>query len=399
MNKQAISEEKAAKPPRFSGSSGGWRSAYRTSAVIAMNTGLLFLALNLVSIPVARLQARRGVTHNRSVDDLRASYPGWQVAEIEELLAERERNNLWEYEAFTEFRQQPVTGRYINVSADGFRHGKTRQPWPPSPEACTVSFFGGSTAYGDRLPDGETIPAALEENLPSTSTCRAWSVYNFGRPGYYSTQERILFEQLLQLGVIPRFAVFLNGLNDFFYEEPPKDGRPWRAGQTENLARLIREHNTAGSCYRFVQLFLGLPLTRVIRLALPERTTPPAPESARGCAADRILQRWRENRRITEGVAAQFGVRPLFVWQPIPAYHYEPRDADNRRHLSSLACARKGYEVLSETRAQESTGNFLWLADVQRGRTESLYIDEVHYTAEFSREIARAIGNAIMEAP
>jgi hypothetical protein len=32
--------------------------------------------------------------------------------------------------------------------------------------------------------------------------------------------------------------------------------------------------------------------------------------------------------------------------------------------------------------------NFVWLGDVQDGRTESLYVDIIHYTAGFSRELA-----------
>jgi len=44
-------------------------------------------------------------------------------------------------------------------------------------------------------------------------------VYNFGRAGYYSTQERILFEYFVAKGVKPDVAIFLDGLNDFFEKE------------------------------------------------------------------------------------------------------------------------------------------------------------------------------------
>ena len=36
-------------------------------------------------------------------------------------------------------------------------------------------------------------------------------VYNFGCGRYYSTQERVLFEQLVSSGAVPDLAVFLDG--------------------------------------------------------------------------------------------------------------------------------------------------------------------------------------------
>ena len=369
---------------------------YRDASVFAMNTAILFLALNILSIPVARLQARQATLRHRDPVDLQAVYPGLSLTEIENIRLERDRTNRWEYEAFTEFRQEPVAGRYFNVDIEGFRQGAGRQPWPPSPGTCSVLFFGGSTAYGDRLPDWETIPAALETSLSPARGCRTWSVYNFGRPGYYSTQERILFEQLLESGVTPKIAVFLDGLNEFFYPAPPGDGRPWRAGQTDNLSRLVREHNIAGSRYRFFQLFVGLPLIRVIRSALPGETSPHIAPTGGTCTASRTLERWRRNRRLTEGVAARFGVRLLFVWQPMPAYHDVAGDNGGGKLTARLECAKQGYELLAESRPGGASANFLWLADVQRARTKKSYLDDVHYTAAFSREIAAAIAGALV---
>jgi hypothetical protein len=35
--------------------------------------------------------------------------------------------------------------------------------------------------------------------------------------------------------------------------------------------------------------------------------------------------------------------------------------------------------------------HFLWLADMQKDKRENLFVDRVHYTAQFSAEIARRI--------
>src|SRR6185295_3975529 len=47
-------------------------------------------------------------------------------------------------------------------------------------------------------------------------------VYNFGRSGYFSTQETILFNRLLAERVRCDMVVFLDGLNDFHFS----DGKP-----------------------------------------------------------------------------------------------------------------------------------------------------------------------------
>src|SRR5712692_8851921 len=41
-------------------------------------------------------------------------------------------------------------------------------------------------------------------------------VYKFGAGYYFSTGERVQFEQLLLAGSVPDVAVFVDGLNDFF---------------------------------------------------------------------------------------------------------------------------------------------------------------------------------------
>jgi len=45
--------------------------------------------------------------------------------------------------------------------------------------------------------------------------------------------------------------------------------------------------------------------------------------------------------------------------------------------------------MMESLRAQGQLGpNVLWLADIQLDKRENLYIDALHYTAAFSREIA-----------
>jgi len=47
--------------------------------------------------------------------------------------------------------------------------------------------------------------------------------------------------------------------------------------------------------------------------------------------------------------------------------------------------------------AKDYGNNFLWLGDIQEQATEALYVDEVHYTNRFSKEIAMHIGRFLLE--
>jgi hypothetical protein len=51
-------------------------------------------------------------------------------------------------------------------------------------------------------------------------------------------------------------------------------------------------------------------------------------------------------------------------------------------------------DVIQENPPKE---NFLWLADIQEGIQRSLYVDNLHYTAEFSKLLAKEIASYISE--
>jgi hypothetical protein len=92
-------------------------------------------------------------------------------------------------------------------------------------------------------------------------------------------------------------------------------------------------------------------------------------------------------------------VRPLFVWQPVPTYHY-----DLRYHLFGDLdfgvnnCSAFGYARMADRlRHAPPASDFLWAADVQEGVRQPLYVDQVHYTAALSAVIGRVIGQALLE--
>src|SRR5712692_403554 len=107
----------------------------------------------------------------------------------------------------------PYAGRYVNVTESGFRLTKNQGPWlPDRTKYLTIFLFGGSTAFGYGLPDGETVASYLQEFFSSCCPSRPARIYNFARGGYFSSQERVLLEKLIVAGFIPDMAVFIDGL-------------------------------------------------------------------------------------------------------------------------------------------------------------------------------------------
>ena len=97
-----------------------------------------------------------------------------------------------------------------------------------------------------------------------------------------------------------------------------------------------------------------------------------------------------------------YGVRTLFVWQPVPFYKY---DLSQHLLLDSISQAfmiparmRRGYELLDgERKRRDPVEHFLWLADIQEGRRENLYLTDMHYRPVLAEQIADRISAALRE--
>lgn len=131
-----------------------------------------------------------------------------------------------------------------------------------------------------------------------------------------------------------------------------------------------------------------LPLTRLVARG---KTNPPPRRSDAELAAtfddptllNERIERYLANRRLISAAAGAWGVRLLFVWQPVPTYRYDLRyhlfgDLDFEKVSYSIF----GYPRMADlTRRQPLGPDFLWAADLQDGVQQPLYVDLVHYTA------------------
>lgn len=359
------------------------------------NTLLVLVLLNLVLVLVSltkRPPAEPDPLSKYGGDALQKAYPGWRKEDVRTLIQETSHRQA-KYEPFTESGERPFRGKYVNVDAAGFRLSKDQAPWPPKPQAMNVFVFGGSTTFGYGLPDDQTIVSYLGECALANGPGGRPAVYNFGREGYFSSQELILFQQLLRAGFVPQVAVFIDGMNDFF----SADGQPTFADKFRRLMDGKLGSSNPLNKLPMIQAFHRLRAywtRRPPQKAVWNRTDPELLEG--------VVNRWLINKKMIELTAAGFGVRPIFVWQPVPTYKYDLNYhfLSSGSPVSGYPPALSGYALMDGARTDGKLGpNVLWLADRQQDKHENLYVDAVHYTADFSKEIAGQICGALNQRP
>lgn len=385
--------------------------SYRTFALIAVNTVVLLVLVNVLCwIVLEARTAIRGSRHrNELVDtflethkgvDFGKVYPGVGKEALTQLLYET-WSRPYVFEPFTQFKERPFAGTYVNVHEAGFRYSENQATWPPDKSHFNVFVFGGSSTFGYGVADHQTVPSQLQKILRDkfgTNIC----LYNFGRGYYYSVQERVLFENLALSGFDIDLAVFIDGLNDFFHD----DNIPANSALLEAFIRRTNE-GPESSTSLGKELLRRLPAHQLGTLLLARPETQPPPEedfvfdNEDEKRAERAVARYLDNKRMTEHVASGRNVKVLFVWQPVPTFRY-----DLRHHLFRTgafgrhALSRLGYQkmqaALSDTSGQKELQGLVWLADMQEDLRMPLYVDSAHYSAFMSQLIAQKLADEVV---
>src|SRR5262245_8215726 len=178
---------------------------YRALALLLLNVCALFVLLNVLCFLFFAITDRfsKPAPARRTGADpelQRRVYPDYDASDIAE---------IWQgcmtplvYEPFVDFKERPRSGKWVNVSEQGFRIVEDQGPWPPDPDRFNVFVFGGSTSFGYGVADRDTWPSRLQALL--AKRVEGACVYNFAQGYYYSSQERALFERLLLSGHVPR---------------------------------------------------------------------------------------------------------------------------------------------------------------------------------------------------
>jgi hypothetical protein len=300
--------------------------------------------------------------------DFSTIYPDLSPTDIDEL--QRECLGLrYVYSPFVEFEPRSVRGRFVNILPGGFRKGETDQPWPARKEDFVVFVFGGSTTFGFGVPDNQTVVAALQADLAAQLPGRDVKCYNFGRGYYFSTQERELFASLLARGHIPNLALFIDGLNDFAYF----DGVP--------------------------ELTPALFAFTAPDLKASERVYP-ANDTDRATAVGQMLNRYQQNVRMTEALAAAYAVSPIFIGQPVPFLDFPVKPSTypfTSTYLEHQLCGW-GYQWFKRVAGEGYFGpHFIWCGDAFENAESPMYVDSIHYSRAGAATLAQTITTRLVQ--
>ena len=374
-------------------------------SVLLTNLIVIFILFNLIVFlgfslarAIPRWLAPISKHAEKSAPGAVALYPGWAGPKfgqlISETLAAVEVGN-YEYDEITQLRLRPLHGRYVNVAEGGFRQLGSQGPWPLDRSALNVFVFGGSTTFGFYMDDDHTIPSYLQQFARAGSRERV-NLYNFGRPGYTSSQELLLYLSLLRDGSIPTIAVFVDGLNDC--QEWTSDsvvGLPWPEAYVYSAIEAEKD----GLGYMLLQRLPMSDLARSISAGVK-----PGQSDDTTTVASRIetfiVNRWLKNKKAIEALSRAYAVKVAFVWQPVATYKYDlSYDAFGRdQRLASEKYVALVYPAIEMMANRGLLGeNFLSLAAIQQDRKETLYVDPWHYNESFSAEIASKI-NPFLQA-
>ena len=229
--------------------------------------------------------------------------------------------------------------------------------------------------------------------------CRKiWPKYLLKRCRYtISAEERILFEQILSDRYIPDAAIFIDGSNEFYFDDPLFTSRLRQAMEDTydfdaDIAKLpvVRlAKKTGGHAFTSIKGMFGM--NRRQETTGFDNTQRNSPEMIQY-----IMARYLANRKLITSAAHAFGVKCIFVWQPVPTFKYDERyhPFGDEGHIFS----RHGYSAMEkDMRSSRQDKNFLWCADIQEHVKEQLYVDGVHYSAKLTALLSQCIARGIQE--
>lgn len=392
---------------------------YRSVAVITFSAVVLLVLLNLGLGTIylvrdtfwreePRVDSRVKDYRERHVD--LEAYSKLSQDQVNELLDDQDvfTSRGFLYAPWVQFRAPEFHSRWFNTDSDGHRLSKSVRSLEQN--GLKVFLFGGSTTFGYGVTDEHTIPSYLQTFWEEGEPAAAVAVSNYAQGYYYSSQEMQVFFGLLKQGMVPNYAVFIDGLNDIGlrtqralgFDEPwftPDmtalwDARRGSAQQAGSALNQGRADSTLLSRLPMVRFARSIAL-RVLPQSSPDADKKPEPKESQPIAVDpervareveNITSVYLANMAMTQAVCQKYRVKCLFVWQPVPFYKY---DVKLLRNPSSHF--HPHWKQVFTRMSELHRDNFLYLGDMLENSSAKAYVDQVHYNERVNGEIAKAI--------
>lgn len=312
---------------------------------------------------------------------------------------------------FDEYTYVPFVAHLTNIkdpnTTDGFRLavGQDREGQP-------IWMFGGSTMQGGF--SRETLEAEPVEprSLPShvgvllSEREQPYSVHNFGQANFNSTQERILFHELLLNHPRPAIAIFYDGVNDLKARSNspayPNEYRPIRAAIERRvtpqtfLAHLERARVKLPFLLNFITNDRGTDKFRIEDFnpfLLVDSSDVRFPQA--------LAETYVHNVRILDATCRAFEIECYFFWQPTVCFKDHVTEIE-RQFVEESCQSTRATDVLGYLRSDPWLGQyprFFDLTETFRSETAHLYFDYCHIdeATEGHRVLAEAICDAVFD--
>ena len=279
-------------------------------------------------------------------------------------------SNRFVQDSWVEFRNMDFNGEYMHMN------GSIRLTQPDayfnasSKDTIDIYFFGGSTMFGFNVLDYETIPSQFvhlyKEKFPNGRSIR---VHNYGTPTYYSYQELMLLTNLIYNGHKPDIAVFLDGINDFWFA----------------TAAYYRQSYFS---YVFRQVFdKGLKTNGDFQLVdtADDMFMDPVNVPLKQYN-DKLVSNYFENIENIRMMCEMAGTKPYFFSQPSPFYNYP-------NQLKDPVCfkdtsTRYNYIYPLVKRNGVAHKDFIFLGDMLHDEQGYPFVDGLHYSPEFIKKVS-----------
>ncbi len=386
----------------------------------------------VVILSSLKVEPRPNRTHNiisamslagYSLPDMLPAYPGKDEAYLDQLLHDNDFSLNRPLISYGLLSVCPCRSRYFNITEHGFRSNGREQPWPPHRKKAIVFFFGGSTTLGLYLEDHQTIPAQLQRILEAKGM--SCEVYNFGSGSYTSRHDMLRFLDLLDQGIVPDRAIFLDGLNDCYYtlgnlelvqalnELYQAEKRRRRSSYLKSVIEFSissykARHNSMPNYLTYEQKprpkeIEDLLSDTAIKLALGESNKQLSRDEfsdAQIRVARLTWEKYCDSMSVIRVLARRKGVKTLFAWQPVPLYKSRCEQRVMERLFFVYRHSVFSWSVYNWLHAFNFSGieddpGFIDLSGLGEAVKGVLYSDVGHYSVAFCKVIANAIATKL----
>ena len=266
---------------------------------------LIFFIIN----KIAKVFLEETVMEKRTQPEFIEKVYGRDNVEDYQLVLSEQLSGL-KYEPFVEFKESHRIGKFTSVSKIGNRCNKNNliDCKPPTGGSSEIWIFGGSTVFGYGVKNNETISAYLEQLFNEN-----YRVINFGTGYFNSTQERILFNNLLSKFPPPKAVIFFNGLNEFVNNVGNDTSHfsqfinyKINKSSKDDLLHYLRERIVR---LNIVQLFVEKtkPQNELTKIKEPENI-------------EKTSNIYLNNQKIIKSISENYDIDLLYFLQPVPIF-------------------------------------------------------------------------------